>query len=176
MQSPHFNHRRSLAAALVFATTFAGCSGAPSAFGPTGSAASTSHRTGPLATVAATVGIRNASIKKISGSGSAICWNISPSLPTVDPGDLSGPVILSYNTLCPTLSMLHITYGPGSSVASNCTFNVGYNGMSFTYSATQGTSTACSVAVSPITGYNEILTYDQATPGARKTHPLHLQH
>jgi hypothetical protein len=137
---------------------------------PTASSSSSAHRGGPLTTVATIVGIKNDWISTISGSGSATCWSISPSLPSVGPfGDLSGPVTLSYTPLCPTPSTLPITYGPGASAAAECTFTVSYNGTAFQYIVTQGTSTACSVAPSPISGYDEILTYAQKGPAGKRS-------
>jgi hypothetical protein len=164
-------------AMLAACAILAGCSaGAQSPVNPTVSSSSNVHHIGPLTTVSTIVGIKNDWISTISGSGSAMCWSISPGLPSVGPfGDLSGPVTLSYTPLCPTPSTLAITYGPGgSSTGAECTFNVSYNGTTFLYSVTQGSSTACSVGPSPTTRYDEILTYAQKGPAGKRILRPHI--
>lgn len=167
---PHQHQSRRLVAMLAAVSMLAACSGAGQmpANAPT-SSSSGAHHGGPLTTISTIVGIRNDWIATIHGSGSATCWTISPSLPSVGPfGDLSGPITLSYTPLCPGLSTLPITYGPGgSSTAAECTFNVSSNGTSFFYTVAQGSGTACSVAPSPTTGYDEILTYAQRGPASK---------
>lgn len=168
---PLYHRPRVAIAALAAFTILAGCSGgAQVPVNPTASSSSSAHRIGPLTTVSTIVGIRNDWIATIHGSGSATCWSISPGLPSVGPfGDLSGPVTLSYTPLCPTPSTLAITYGPGgSSTGAECSFNVSYDGTNFLYSVTQGSSTACTVAPSPSTSYDEILTYAQKGPDGNR--------
>jgi len=170
MRPLHYRSHLAIAPLAAFAI-LAGCSGgAQSPINPTASSPSSAHRIGPLTTVSTIVGIKNDWISTISGSGSAMCWSISPGLPSVGPfGDLSGPVTLSYTPLCPTPSTLAITYGPGgSSTGAECTFTVSYNGTTFQYNVSQGSSTACSVAPSPTTAYNEILTYAQRGPAGKR--------
>lgn len=168
---PLHHRSRLVVVTLAAFAILAGCNGgAQTPINPTASLSSSVHRIGPLTTVSTIVGIRNDWIATIHGSGSATCWSISPGLPSVGPfGDLSGPVTLSYTPLCPTPSTLAITYGPGgSSTGAECSFNVSYNGTTFLYSVTQGSSTACSVAPSPTTGYDEILTYAQKGPAGNR--------
>lgn len=170
-------HRSAFAVAtLATLAIVAGCSGSSqTALNPTAPSSSSMQRIGPSTTVSTVVGIKNDWIATISGSGSAPCWSISPGLPTVGPfGDLSGPVTLSYTPLCPTPGTLGITYGPPSgSSASQCTFTISYNGANFLYTVTQGGSTACSVAPSASTRYDEILTYAQKGPDSKRARSLH---
>jgi hypothetical protein len=168
---PHHRQSHRVIALLAVAAILTGCSAAAQMpANPATSSSSSAHRVGPLTTVSTIVGIRNDWIATIHGSGSATCWTISPGLPSVGPfGDLSGPITLSYTPLCPGLSTLPITYGPGSSTAAECTFNVSSNGTSFSYSVAQGSSTACTVAPSPTTGYDEVLTYAQRGPDSKRS-------
>lgn len=165
-------------ATLTTLAILAGCSGAQTPVTPSESSSSSVHHVGPLTTVSTIVGIKNNWIATIHGSGSATCWSISPGLPSVGPfGDLSGPITLSYTPLCPSVSTLPITYGPGgSSTGAECTFNVSYDGTNFHYGVAQGSSTACTVAPSPTTGYNEILTYAQKGPAGKRFFKLHATH
>jgi hypothetical protein len=176
---PLYLHLRVAIGASGTLAILAGCSSAAQA--PINSIASSSsnrHWGGPLTTVSTIVGIKNDWISTIYGSGSASCWNISPGLPSPAPfGHLSGPITLSYTPLCPTISTLPITYGPGgTSSAADCTFNVSYDGTNFVYGVTQGSSTACSAALSATTGYDEILTYAQKGPDARRSFRLQRAH
>lgn len=170
---PLYNRLRPSVTAIAAFAILAACSGgaqAPS--NPTISSSSNAPRIRPLTTVSTTVGIKNNWIATISGSGSAMCWSISPGLPSVAGfGHLSGPVTLSYTPLCPTPSTLAITYGPPgtSNTGADCTFGVSYNGTAFMYTVTQGTSTACTVGPSPISGYDEILTYAQKGPAGKRS-------
>lgn len=164
--------RPSVTTLTAFAILAACSGGAQTPINPTASSSSSAHRIGPLTTVSTTVGIKNNWIATISGSGSAMCWSISPGLPSVAGfGHLSGPVTLSYTPLCPTPSTLAITYGPPGtgSTGADCTFGISYNGTAFMYTVAQGTSTACSVAPSPISGYDEILTYAQKGPAGKRS-------
>lgn len=157
--------------ALLAIGLFAGCSGGAQGFGAPGSSASTASHFRPQTTVSTIVGIKNDWIATISGTGSAQCWSISPGLPSVGGfGQLSGPVRLTYTSPCTSTAFLPITYGPGgSSTGANCTFNVGYNGTNFVYNVTQGSVTACSVAPSASSRYDEILTYAQIGPNANRS-------
>lgn len=177
MKSPQNRRGQQVIAALAVAAVLAGCgSGAQSPISPSGPAASNaSHRASPLQTVSTIVGIRNDWTQKIAGSGSAICWSISPPLPSVGPGDLSAPITLSYDIQCPAVSTLPITYGPASATSS-CTFNVSYTGTTFKYSVTQGSNTACTAQPSPIGRYDEILTYAQLIPGSKRVSASHGAH
>lgn len=166
--------RPSVIALAAFAILAACSGGAQTPINPTISSSSSANRIGPLTTVSTTVGIKNNWIATISGSGSAMCWNISPGLPSVAGfGHLSGPVTLSYTPLCPTPSTLAIVYGPPgtSSTGADCTFGVSYNGTAFQYTVAQGTSTMCSVSPSPISGYDEILSYAQKGPAGKSFGP-----
>ncbi len=152
---------------------FAGCSGATQNLSGSPVGAS-SYQVQPLTTYSTTVGIKNAWIATIYGSGSATCWSISPGLPSVAGfNTLSAPITLSYTPTCPGPSILPITYGPGPVVTSNnpanCTFNVSYNGTRFVYTVTQGSSTACTAGPSPLSGYDEILTYAQIGPNEKRS-------
>lgn len=154
----------------IVAGLLAACAGGTqSAFNPSSQPAS--HHVGPLSTVSTIVGIRNDWTTTISGSGSALCWSISPGLPDVAGGSLSSPVTLSYNTLCDPITTLHITYTNGA-VGGACTYNVLYNGRGFSYSVTQETLTDCSTEISPIASYNELLIYNFIPPtGKRMSQP-----
>jgi hypothetical protein len=156
--------------ALAAAALVAACSGGPqsllNASGPLASSASV--RAKGADTVSTVVGIKNDWTNTILGAGSATCWSISPSLPSVGAGDLSDPITLSYTPSCPATSTLKIVYGPETNPASDCTFNVTSNGTTFTYTVTQGADTACTVAPSASSRYDEILTYAQLTPGLKK--------
>jgi hypothetical protein len=165
------DHRSCLAiiAALAAVAAVAGCSGGAQApVNPTASSSSSVRHVGPPTTVTRVVGIKNDWVMMIIGSGSAMCWSISPSLPSVGAGDLSDPVTLSYTPLCPSPSTLPITYGPGPSSTADCIFHVGYNGTAFTYSVTQGVDTACTATPSSFTRYDEILTYNLIPPGVKQ--------
>lgn len=156
-----------------------GCTGgAQIPVNPAAAASSNVHRAGPLTTVSTIVGIKNDWIATIHGSGSAMCWTITPGLPSVGPfGTLSGPITLSYTPLCPGVSTLPIAYGPGgTSTNANCTFNVSYDGTNFVYSVAQGSSTACTVGPSATTAYDEILTYAQKGPNAKRSVNLSGSH
>jgi hypothetical protein len=156
-------------------TILAGCSGSAQApVNPATAPFSSAHRIGLLTTVSTMIGIRNDWIATIHGSGSAPCWTISPGLPSVGAfGKLSGPITLSYTPLCPGRSTLSITYGPGGSgTSANCTFNVSSDGTNFFYAVTQGSGTACTVGPSVTAGYDEILTYAQQGPDAKRSLPL----
>jgi hypothetical protein len=148
----------------------AGCSGAAQGPGGTGSSVPIASHVQPQTSVSTVIGIRNDWIATISGSGSAQCWNISPGLPDVGGfGQLSGKVTLTYTELCPSPGGLAIAYGPeGTSTSADCTFTVNYTGTMFTYSVMQGSGTKCSVGPSPMTGYDEILTYAQIGPDAKR--------
>ncbi|MGA8576056.1 MAG: hypothetical protein WB609_10325 [Candidatus Cybelea sp.] len=177
MRPLHHQSRLAIATVATLAI-LAGCSGGAQApVNPAAASSSNVHRIGPLTTVSTIVGIKNDWIATIHGSGSATCWSISPGLPSVGPfGDLSGPITLSYTPLCPSVSTLPITYGPGGSAGAECTFNVNYDGTNFLYSVTQGSSTACTVAPSPTTGYDEILTYAQKGPDGKRFFKPHGPH
>lgn len=148
----------------------AGCGAGTAGLGAPGSSTSNASHVQPQTTVSTIVGIKNDWISTISGSGSAPCWSISPGLPNVGGfGQLSGPITLSYTPLCPSPGGLQITYGPeGTSTSADCTFNVSYNGTLFLYSVNQGSGTKCSVAPSADTKYDEILTYAQIGPDAKR--------
>jgi hypothetical protein len=156
-----------------------GCAGgAQTPVNPAVAASSNVHRAGPLTTVSTIVGIKNDWIATIHGSGSATCWTISPGLPSVGPfGTLSSPITLSYTPLCPGVSTLPVTYGPGgTSTSANCTFNISYNGTNFLYGVAQGSSTVCTVGPSATTAYAEILTYAQKGPNAKRSVNLSGSH
>jgi hypothetical protein len=157
-------------ATLATLVALAGCGGGTQPPLSPSTTSSIMRHVGPLTTVSTIVGIKNDWIATIQGSGSATCWSISPGLPSVGPfGDLSGPITLSYTPLCPSLAALPITYGPsGSSTTADCTFTISYDGTRFVYNVIQGSSTACSVAPSPVTGYDEILTYAQKGPNEKR--------
>lgn len=160
----------SLALALFAGALFAGCSGGAQGFGAPGSSSPTAHGQ-PQTSYSTIVGIKNDWIATIYGSGSAMCWSISPGLPSVGGfGQLSDPVTLTYTPLCPSAaSTLAIQYGPvGTSTSADCTFNVTFNGTIFTYTVDQSPGTKCSVAPSADARYNEILTYAQIGPNAKR--------
>jgi hypothetical protein len=165
-----FNSQRCRVSLVLFcAGLFAGCGGAQSIVAP-GLSGPTAFHVQPQTSISTIVGIRNNWIATISGAGSAQCWSISPGLPNVGGfGQLSGPVTLAYTPLCPSPGGLQVTYGPeGTSTSADCTFNISYTGSIFTYSFMQGSGTKCSVGPSPTTGYDEILTYAQIGPDAKR--------
>jgi hypothetical protein len=163
------NHFASTRNALTFAlATFftVGCdagSGSSIGSGPIGTQAQS--RAHPSVFVSTSVEFKNDSSTTITGSGSATCWSISPSLPTLSAGHLSGDITLGYDTTCINgPNHLDITYGPTS--GPYCTFVTTYASGHFTYEADNSPLTACTATASG-TG-EEIYTY--ALSGSLRRH------
>lgn len=153
--------------AVTAALIVAGC-GAPqnSLASPGSGVTNMSRHAGPLADPSTEVDIQNSWTASIAGSGHADCWTISPSLPIVGAGDITGPITLTYHvsTSCGVPSGLGITYGPAVVAGNTCTFTTVYD-VNFTFSVTQGDNTKCSIEYPP-EGVSAIFTYNQKTPGS----------
>lgn len=156
---------------LISGAIFAGCGSGPGSQMNSLGTSNAQHRASPLS-VSTVVGIKNTWSSTITGSGSAQCWTTSSPFPAVPAATLSKPITLIYNNSCVFVSVLPITYGPpNGSTQTLCTFNVSYNGTSFNYGVDNGTLTKCTATPSPISPYDEILTYVLIPPDAK-----HMRH
>lgn len=115
------------------------------------------------------VDISNDWTASIAGTApSSDCWDITPPLPIVGAGDTDGPITITYkpSTYCPIPASIGVAYAPAAFTGPKCTFNVVYD-VSFSFSATQGDNTACSIKYPPL-GINAIFVYAQS--GSESTH------
>lgn len=165
---------------FAVAAIVAGCtSGSQTALGPNQPnqpGAMQSHRISPLQTVSTRVRINNFASFTIYGSGSAMCWSISPTpLPSVAPSGNSAPITLTYDEACVTPSSLGITYGPLTTPQS-CKFITSFGSSGFSYTVDNSVHTACTATPSTSALVNEYFNYKTASSTSRRATrtPLHI--
>jgi hypothetical protein len=161
--------------AVSISAVLASC-GAQQGFSTASSAVSRSSYATHLTDPSTQVDVQNNWTAAISGSGSASCWTISPTLPIVGAGDTAGPITLTYTftTGCPIPSALGISYGPAAFTGQRCTFYTTYNASGFTFSVTQSDNTACSIKYPPTV--SAIFSYAQKASGSGRRAPPQPHH